>query len=623
MSLSQLSRSIEGSVAIVTGAASGMGRATAMLFAEQGARVAALDVNAEPLQAVVGEIESAGREARGWTADLADANAIDATFTEIADHFGGIDILVNNAGISRPTPIDGDEFEAAWDLSLTVLLTAHTRTIRAALPYLRKADHPRIVNIASTEGLGATKYGSPYTAAKTGVIGLTRSLAVELGTEGITVNCICPGPINTGMTSGIPDDAKAEFARRRVALKRYADPEEVAHATLSLVLPASSFVTGVTLPVDGGLTIRNALSMAEAARLEGGAESGRVGWSTVVSFGAPGLGAGYMYLMMALYVMKFATDVLLIAPAIMGLIFSASRIWDAVSDPVVGYLSDRTRIRYGRRRTWILASTLPIGAAFIMVFAPPAGLTGAGLVIWMAVAIIGFYSAMTVFFVPHLSLGAELSSSYHERSRLFGVRHGFYTFGSILSLISFYLLISAEQQGRDVVRETALDLAFLASGMMVILILLSVGQLKERSDYQGRVNENPFHAFRDVWRNHHARLLIVVTFIEHVGSAAIGALTLYVAQYVIGATALGAGDDSLLHGAVFTLRTAVDSTFAAFRQGSIVDVLNDSYRGVVRRHVCIAVFRRGDAQDHLYLCLRGVCRSCRRLWRHAITVNSG
>jgi GPH family glycoside/pentoside/hexuronide:cation symporter len=261
----------------------------------------------------------------------------------------------------------------------------------------------------------------------------------------------------------------------------------------------------------------------------------RVSWSTVFSFGAPGLGAGYMYLMLALYVMKFATDVLLIAPAIMGLIFSASRIWDAISDPIVGYLSDRTRIRYGRRRSWILGSTLPIGAAFIMVFAPPAGLTGAGLAIWMGVAIIGFYSAMTVFFVPHLSLGAELSDSYHERSRLFGVRHGFYTFGSILSLISFYLLISAEQEGREVVRAAALDLAFLAAALMVVLILLSVGQLKERPEYQGRVNENPFHAFRDVWRNPHARLLIVVTFIEHVGSAAIGALTLYVAQYVIGA----------------------------------------------------------------------------------------
>ncbi|MFU8817299.1 MAG: SDR family NAD(P)-dependent oxidoreductase, partial [Pseudomonadales bacterium] len=217
-----------------------------------------LDVNAEPLNLVAEEIREAGYPVQDWALDLDDKDAIVETFAAIADHFGGIDILINNAGISLFAPIDSDDYEAAWQRSLSVLLTAHTRTIRAALPWLRKSEHPRIVNIASTEGLGATKFGSPYTAAKTGVIGLTRSLAVELGEEGITVNCICPGPIRTGMTAAIPDEAKLKFARRRVALKRYADPEEVAHMTLSLVLPAAGFTTGVALPVDGGLTIRNA-----------------------------------------------------------------------------------------------------------------------------------------------------------------------------------------------------------------------------------------------------------------------------------------------------------------------------------------------------------------------------
>jgi 3-oxoacyl-[acyl-carrier protein] reductase len=113
------------------------------------------------------------------------------------------------------------------------------------------------VNVASTEGLGATAYLSPYTASKHGVIGLTRSLAVELGPAGVTVNCICPGPIHTGMTAAIPDEAKAKFARRRVPMRRYGDPEEVAHMTLSLVLPAASYITGAVLVVDGGLTIQN------------------------------------------------------------------------------------------------------------------------------------------------------------------------------------------------------------------------------------------------------------------------------------------------------------------------------------------------------------------------------
>jgi len=263
--------------------------------------------------------------------------------------------------------------------------------------------------------------------------------------------------------------------------------------------------------------------------------SDRVSWRTVIAYGAPAAGAGYMYLLLSLYVMKFATDILLIAPAVMGVIYSMSRIWDAVSDPLVGYLSDRTTTSLGRRRTWILASTLPIAGGFYMVFAPPAGLDADGLKIWMGVAVIGFYSAMTLFFVPHLSLGAELSDNYHERSRMFGARHAAYIIGSILSLASLQLLINEEfTEGGDV-RALAADLAVVAVLIMIGLVIFAVVRLRERPEFQGRVQSGPIKAFRDVWQNPHARLLLVVTFIEHVGSSAIAALTLYVTHYVVGA----------------------------------------------------------------------------------------
>jgi 3-oxoacyl-[acyl-carrier protein] reductase len=235
-----------------------MGRATAFVFADEGAKVAVTDVRAEGAEEVASQITRAGGEAAAWKLDVANGEEVKRVIDATADRFGGLDILINNAGIALIAPIDAEDYESRWARSIDVLLTAHIRTIRAALPYLRKSSAPRIVNIASTEGLGATARNSPYNAAKTGVIGLTRGLAVELGREGITVNCICPGPIRTGMTESIPEEQKEEYARRRTALRRYGDPEEVAQMTLSLCLPAASFCTGVTLQVDGGLTIRRA-----------------------------------------------------------------------------------------------------------------------------------------------------------------------------------------------------------------------------------------------------------------------------------------------------------------------------------------------------------------------------
>ncbi|WP_338695528.1 SDR family NAD(P)-dependent oxidoreductase [Bradyrhizobium sp. 26S5] len=254
----QLSRSVKGLTVLVTGAASGMGRATARVFADEGANVAVTDLTEEGTQAVAKEISASGGSAKAWTLDVADRDAITKVVNDVAAHFGGLDIVVNNAGISVRVAIDDPGYEDAWAKGIAVMLTAHPRIIRAALPYLRKSRSPRIVNIASTEALGSTGLHSAYSAAKGGVTSLTRSLAVELGREGITVNCICPGPIRTAITDRISEEHKTIYAKRRTALARYGDPEEVAHMTLSLCLPAASFLTGAVIPVDGGLMARNA-----------------------------------------------------------------------------------------------------------------------------------------------------------------------------------------------------------------------------------------------------------------------------------------------------------------------------------------------------------------------------
>lgn len=249
---------LDGAGAIVTGAASGMGRATAMLLARAGAQVAVTDISLDAAQVVADEIAGEGLRTRAWALDVADHAAIGRVTQEAATAFGGLSVIVNNAGISANLAIDDVAYDDQWDRHLAVLLTSHQRLIRAALPHLRRAAFPRIVNIASTEGLGATSGFSAYSAAKAGVIGLTRSLAVELGKSGITVNCICPGPIETGMTQAVPDEAKKIYAARRTALRRYGLAEEVAFMTLSLCAPAASFVTGAIIPVDGGLMARNA-----------------------------------------------------------------------------------------------------------------------------------------------------------------------------------------------------------------------------------------------------------------------------------------------------------------------------------------------------------------------------
>ena len=256
--LTKLSRSVEGKVALITGSGSGMGRATSYVFAEAGAKVVVSDINEKKIEEVSSEINSSSGTCLKQILDVTNQENIKVVIANVIEEFGQLDMLINNAGISIPTTIDDENYEESWDRTFDVLLKGQVNLIRAALPFIRESDCGRIVNISSTEGLGATPRISPYTSAKHGVIGLTRSLAAELGSQGITVNCICPGPINTAMTAAIPIEDKQIYARRRVPLKRYGEPEEVAHMTLSLCLPAASFVNGAVLPVDGGLSIKRA-----------------------------------------------------------------------------------------------------------------------------------------------------------------------------------------------------------------------------------------------------------------------------------------------------------------------------------------------------------------------------
>ena len=249
-------RTLSGRTAVVTGGGHGIGRAVAHTLAALGADVALFDLDPE-VEKVAAELESDGARARAWLVDVTDGRACAAAVGAVHNELGAVDVLVNNAGVSIPAPVDADDYEAAWERTMAVNLTAYSRLIRLCLADLLRNASGRIVNLASTEGLGASAYISPYTASKHGVIGLTRALAVELGHRGVTVNCVCPGPIHTTMTSLIPNEAKEKFARRRVPLRRYGHPQEVAEAIGFLTLPVASYVNGAVLTVDGGLTAQN------------------------------------------------------------------------------------------------------------------------------------------------------------------------------------------------------------------------------------------------------------------------------------------------------------------------------------------------------------------------------
>jgi NAD(P)-dependent dehydrogenase (short-subunit alcohol dehydrogenase family) len=240
---------LEGRRAIVTGAASGIGRASAELFAAEGARVLAVDVPSSKL-----DLSTAGVVCLAM--DITRDEAPGAIVARAAAEFGGLDILFNNAGVSAATPA-ADMTDEAWDRIQAVNLRATFRLTRAAIPHLCASAAGRIVNTASVMAEG-TDYGlAAYCASKAGVVGLTRTLALELGRRGVTANAIMPGAIVTGMTRRNFEDAKiAEVWEKKAALKRLGQPIDIARVALFLASDDAAFVTGQAIAVDGGLTLR-------------------------------------------------------------------------------------------------------------------------------------------------------------------------------------------------------------------------------------------------------------------------------------------------------------------------------------------------------------------------------
>lgn len=262
--------------------------------------------------------------------------------------------------------------------------------------------------------------------------------------------------------------------------------------------------------------------------LQGETRETRLPLSIVGTYGLPQLGTGAMFGMLLMYFMKFSTDVLLIAPGAIGVILGVSRVWDALSDPIAGYLSDRTRSRLGRRRPWILCAAVPIGVAFFCLWSPPAFLDRGALTVWMVVWIFTFFTVYTVYVVPHKALGAELGAGYHDRTRVFATSAFCGFLGAFFAIAGVYALERSEAP-----RATAVWLASAAAVVTSSAMIFAALRLREQPGHQGRGSDRGLRAFFDVWRNPHARPLLGVHFLGDLGGASFVGLLPYVSDYIL------------------------------------------------------------------------------------------